>query len=338
MTQKILVTGGTGFIGSHTVVELMTAGYEPVILDNLANSSRKVLGRLAEICGREPAFIQGDVRDATALDAIFQAHKITAVIHFAGLKAVGESVAKPLEYYDNNVAGTACLLKAMQRAGVRHVVFSSSCTVYGEPDTVPIDENSRLTAMSPYGRSKLTCEEMLRDLMRAEPQWRCAILRYFNPVGAHASGRIGEAPNGIPNNLMPFITQVATRKREYLSVFGSDYPTVDGTGVRDYIHVVDLAIGHLAALRYLLDQDKSLTVNLGTGKGVSVLELVGAFERVTGVQIPRKLVDRRPGDVTAVYAEASEMHRLTGWRAERSVDDMCRDSWRWQSANPEGYE
>ncbi|NHC07490.1 UDP-galactose 4-epimerase [Azonexus fungiphilus] len=332
----ILVTGGTGYIGSHTVVELLARGEEVLILDNLCNSSRKVLDRIETIAGRRPDFVEADIRDHAALCALFAARPIDSVIHFAGLKAVGESVEKPLEYYDNNVTGSLSLLRAMRASGVRRLVFSSSATVYGDPHSVPIREDFPLQATNPYGRNKLMVEEILRDLMRAEADWRFAILRYFNPVGAHASGLIGESPNGIPNNLMPFVAQVAVGLRPQLSVFGSDYPTPDGTGVRDYIHVVDLARGHLAALDALTRDDRSLTVNLGTGRGYSVLEMVRAFEQASGRPVPYQLVGRRPGDIATCYADPAQAEALLGWRAQRGIEEMCVDTWRWQSANPDG--
>ena len=334
----ILVTGGTGYIGSHTVVELLAAGKDVLILDNYANSSPKVLERIAKISGRTPAFREGDIRDVDGLRALFAAHRIEAVIHFAGLKAVGESVEQPLTYYDNNVNGTLCLLQAMRQAGVRRLVFSSSATVYGDPHRVPIREDFPLQATNPYGRSKLMVEEMLRDLQRAEADWQIAILRYFNPVGAHPSGLIGENPNGIPNNLMPFVAQVAVGKRAQLSVFGNDYPTPDGTGVRDYIHVVDLAQGHLAALAALARSGQSLTVNLGTGQGYSVLDMVRAFEAASGRPVPYQIVARRPGDIATCYADPSKAKELLHWTAEKTLEDMCRDSWRWQKNNPNGFE
>lgn len=332
----ILVTGGTGYIGSHTVVELLAAGKDVLILDNYANSSPKVLERIAKICGRAPAFREGDIRDVDGLRALFAAHRIEAVIHFAGLKAVGESVEQPLTYYDNNVNGTLCLLQAMRQAGVRRLVFSSSATVYGDPHRVPIRENFPLQATNPYGRSKLMVEEMLRDLQRAEADWQIAILRYFNPVGAHPSGLIGENPNGIPNNLMPFVAQVAVGKRAQLSVFGNDYPTPDGTGVRDYIHVVDLAQGHLAALAALARSGQSLTVNLGTGQGYSVLDMVRAFEAASGRPVPYQIVARRAGDIATCYADPQLAGELLGWQARRGIGEMCADAWRWQSKNPDG--
>ncbi|GAB1369805.1 UDP-glucose 4-epimerase GalE [Azonexus hydrophilus] len=332
----ILVTGGTGYIGSHTVVELLAAGKDVLILDNYANSSPKVLERIAKISGRAPAFREGDIRDADGLRALFAAHRIEAVIHFAGLKAVGESVEQPLTYYDNNVNGTLCLLQAMRQAGVRRLVFSSSATVYGDPHRVPIREDFPLQATNPYGRSKLMVEEMLRDLQRAEADWQIAILRYFNPVGAHPSGLIGENPNGIPNNLMPFVAQVAVGKRAQLSVFGNDYPTPDGTGVRDYIHVVDLAQGHLAALAALARSGQSLTVNLGTGQGYSVLDMVRAFEAASGRPVPYQIVARRAGDIATCYADPQLAGELLGWQARRGIGEMCADAWRWQSKNPDG--
>ena len=332
----ILVTGGTGYIGSHTVVELLAAGKDVLILDNYANSSPKVLARIAKISGRAPAFREGDIRDADGLRALFAAHRIEAVIHFAGLKAVGESVEQPLTYYDNNVNGTLCLLQAMRQAGVRRLVFSSSATVYGDPHHVPIREDFPLQATNPYGRSKLMVEEMLRDLQRAEADWQIAILRYFNPVGAHPSGLIGENPNGIPNNLMPFVAQVAVGKRAQLSVFGNDYPTPDGTGVRDYIHVVDLAQGHLAALAALARSGQSLTVNLGTGQGYSVLDMVRAFEAASGRPVPYQIVARRAGDIATCYADPQLAGELLGWQARRGIGEMCADAWRWQSMNPDG--
>jgi UDP-glucose 4-epimerase len=337
MTTKILITGGAGYIGSHTAVELLNAGHHVVIVDNLCNSSIKVLDRIKNLAGPNFTFIQEDVRNATALDAIFKEHAIEGVIHFAGLKAVGESVTQPIRYFDNNVGSTLALLQAMDRANVRRIVFSSSATVYGNPAQVPINETSQLQVTNPYGRTKLMCEDILRDLQAADPRLHVAILRYFNPVGAHSSGTIGEHPNGIPNNLMPFITQVAVGKREYLNIFGNDYPTPDGTGVRDYIHVVDLAQGHLAAFNYLKNKEQSITVNLGTGRGVSVKELADTFAKQTGVSVPYKFVDRRPGDVAACYANTQLAEKELGWKAELGVERMCTDAWRWQSQNPNGY-
>ena len=337
MSSTILVTGGAGYIGSHTAVELMKAGHQVVIVDNLCNSSLAVLDRIRALGGEGLSFTQADVRDRAALDSLFAKHHIDGVIHFAGLKAVGESVAQPLRYFDNNVGSTLTLFQAMDHAGVRRIVFSSSATVYGDPEQVPITESSRLQVTNPYGRTKLMCEDILRDLQAADPRWHVAILRYFNPVGAHDSGTIGEHPNGIPNNLMPFITQVAVGQREFLSIFGQDYPTPDGTGVRDYIHVVDLAQGHLAALNYLNKQQASITVNLGTGRGVSVKELADTFARVTGVPVPYRFVDRRPGDVATCYADTSLAEKALGWKANLGLDRMCADAWRWQSQNPNGY-
>ncbi len=337
MPPQILITGGAGYIGSHTAVALMDAGHELVIVDNLCNSSARVLERLERLCGRKFHFVQADVRDGAALDRVLAEHPIEGVVHFAGLKAVGESVAQPLRYFDNNVGSTVALLQAMDRAGVRRIVFSSSATVYGNPETVPITEASRLQVTNPYGRTKLMCEDMLRDLQASDARWQVAILRYFNPVGAHESGLIGEHPSGIPNNLMPYITQVAVGQRECLSIFGQDYPTPDGTGVRDYIHVVDLAQGHLAALRYLQERQQGITVNLGTGRGVSVQELADTFARVNGVAVPYRFAPRRPGDVAALCADTTLAERELGWKAERDVARMCQDAWRWQSANPQGY-
>ncbi|MEC5208231.1 UDP-glucose 4-epimerase [Vogesella perlucida] len=332
----ILVTGGAGYIGSHTCLQLLQAGHDLVVLDNLSNSQPEALRRVQKLAGRQLQLVEGDIRDQTMLDAVFR-YPVKAVIHFAGLKAVGESVAEPLRYYDNNVAGTLSLLKAMKKHGCQQLVFSSSATVYGDPASVPIREHFPLSATTPYGRSKLMIEDMLRDLAHAEPDWRIAILRYFKPVGAHASGQIGEDPNGIPNNLMPFISQVAVGKRAQLSVFGDDYPTHDGTGVRDYIHVEDLARGHLCALAKLQQQAGLLTVNLGTGQGYSVLDMVKAFEQASGRPVPYSVTPRRPGDVAACYADPAQAEQLLGWRAEKTLADMCADSWRWQSQNPNGY-
>lgn len=333
----ILLTGGAGYIGSHACVALLDAGYEVVVLDNLCNSSRTAVDRIAQICGKTPAFLEGDVRDAALLDQVFAQHAITAVMHFAGLKAVGESVEKPLAYYDNNVRGTLELLAAMRRASVPTIVFSSSATVYGDPASVPIREDFPRSATNPYGRSKLMIEDILEDLQRAEPGWNVARLRYFNPVGAHASGRIGEEPRGIPNNLMPFVAQVAVGRRERLSVFGDDYPTPDGTGVRDYIHVMDLVEGHVAALDWLRAEGGMLTVNLGTGRGYSVLEMVRAFEQASGRPVPYRIAARRPGDIAACWADPTRARVLLGWEAKRGIDAMCADTWRWQTMNPEGY-
>ncbi len=386
--KRILVTGGTGYIGSHTVVALISAGYDPIIVDNLSNSKVAVLDRIEAITGRRPPFYQADLRDRAALDAVFQQHPIAAVIHFAGLKAVGESVAEPLRYYENNIESTLSLCFVMAARGVKSLVFSSSATVYGDPRTVPIREDFPLAPANPYGRTKLMIEQILQDLYAADPAWQIALLRYFNPVGAHPSGLIGEDPGGYPNNLMPYISQVAVGRRERLSVFGNDYPTPDGTGVRDYIHVMDLADGHVAALRYmekaeastphnssfpnsLLSPSNSLSfprrresmpdsscrrrpassegmaaqdsttipliVNLGTGRGYSVLEMVVAFEKAAGKTIPYQITNRRPGDIAACYADPTLAKKLLGWTASRTLNDMCTDTWRWQSQNPAGY-
>lgn len=326
----ILVTGGTGYIGSHTVVELLGAGREVLIYDNLSNSKLSVLDRIETIAGKRPGFVEGDIRDRAALKQVFAKYKISAVVHFAGLKAVGESVAQPLRYYDNNFSGSVALFETMAEAGVKQLVFSSSATVYGDPASVPIREDAPLSATNPYGRSKLMIEDMLRDTYRADPEWRIALLRYFNPVGAHVSGIIGEDPNGIPNNLLPFVAQVAVGKLKELSVFGSDYPTPDGTGVRDYIHVVDLAKGHLAALNVIAKQPGLITTNLGTGRGYSVLEMVRAFEQASGRKVAYKQVERRPGDIATCYADPAHASKTLGWQAEFGVDEMCRDAWRWQ--------
>jgi UDP-glucose 4-epimerase len=326
----ILVTGGTGYIGSHTCVALALAGHELLILDNLCNSRADVVDRLATICGRRPVFVEGDCRDAGLLDAIFGRHPIRAVMHFAGLKAVGESVTKPLEYYDNNLHGTVQLLAAMRRADVRAFVFSSSATVYSDRDGHVFREDSPRDATNPYGRSKLMIEDILADLQRGELGWSIARLRYFNPVGAHESGLIGEDPQGVPNNLMPFVAQVAAGQREFLNVWGNDYPTPDGTGVRDYIHVVDLAAGHVAALNYLEQQGGLLTVNLGTGRGYSVLNMVRAFSAASGREIPYRIAPRRVGDIAQFWADPALASRLLGWQATRGLDAMCADAWRWQ--------
>ena len=336
-TATILVTGGAGYIGSHTCVALIEAGYTPVVYDNLCNSSAESLARVERITGKRPVFVQADIRDPARLDAVFAQHKIDAAIHFAGLKAVGESVEKPLMYYDNNVGGTVVLLEAMQRAKVHNLIFSSSATVYGDPASTPIREDFPLSATNAYGRSKLMIEEILGDLHRAEPHWRIARLRYFNPVGAHESGLIGEDPRGIPNNLMPYVTQVAVGRLQKLRVFGGDWPTVDGSGVRDYIHVMDLAEGHVAALRYLLGHEGMLTVNLGTGQGYSVLQMVQAFGKSIGRDLPYEIVARRPGDIAECWADPAAAKALLGWSAKRGLDTICADAWRWQQGNPEGY-
>lgn len=344
--QRVLVTGGAGYIGSHTCLELLQAGHAVTVLDNLSNSSPESLKRVESLAGRTLSFVQGDIRDGDLLRRVIGGPsegrpRFDAVVHFAGLKAVGESVAQPLSYYDNNLTGTICLLRAMAEGDLKTLVFSSSATVYGDPVSVPILESFSRSATNPYGRSKLVIEDMLEDLYRSDPSWRIARLRYFNPVGAHVSGLIGEDPSGAPNNLMPYVSQVAIGRREYLQVFGGDYPTPDGTGVRDYIHVVDLANGHLAALRALWQGDdpsgRLLTVNLGTGVGVSVLDLVKAFELASGRPVPYRIVERRAGDVAACYANPALALTLLGWQARRNLADMCTDAWRWQSQNPHGY-
>ncbi|NDY89992.1 UDP-glucose 4-epimerase GalE [Ideonella livida] len=337
MSTKILLTGATGYIASHTWLALWEAGYEVVGVDNFSNSSPEVLRRLTELSGRTPTFIEADVNDAQAMEAVFDAHPIAAVVHFAAFKAVGESTAQPLKYYENNLGGLVNMLQVMGRRGVRNFVFSSSATVYGEPQFLPYTEQHPLAAMNVYGRTKLMGEQILRDLEVAEPDWHIAWLRYFNPVGAHESGRMGEDPRGVPNNLMPYVQQVAVGRREYLSVFGGDYDTPDGTGVRDYLHVMDLAEGHVAAVRYLLERQRSITVNLGTGVGYSVLDLVRAFEKAAGKPIPYRIVERRPGDLPSYYADATLAREALGWQARRSLEQMCADAWRWQSGNPQGY-
>lgn len=332
-----MVTGAAGYIGSHTCVELLEAGFSVVAVDNLSNSSEKSLERVEKITGKAVTFHKRDIRDKSGMENIFAQSRIDAIIHFAGLKAVGESVAEPLRYYDNNVGGTISLLQTAQKAGVRHFVFSSSATVYGDPDFSPVPETARLSVANPYGRSKLIVEEILNDLSFSDPSWSIAILRYFNPVGAHPSGMIGEDPYGIPNNLMPYVAQVAVGKLKELAVFGNDYPTKDGTGVRDYIHVMDLARGHVDALAYLFEKKKGFTVNLGTGVGYSVLDVVHAFEKACSHSIPYRIAPRRAGDVPLYYADPSLAYTLLGWKAEYGLDDMCRDYWRWQSRNPNGY-
>ena len=335
-TRTVLCTGGAGYIGSHTCVELLQAGCDVVVIDNLCNSSAESLERVKQIAGKAPAaFHRADIRDSAALDRIFSERRIDSVIHFAGLKAVGESNRIPLDYYENNVAGSVNLLQAMKRHNVKNIVFSSSATVYGEPQSVPIRENFPTSATNPYGRSKLIIEEILRDLYKSDKQWKIALLRYFNPVGAHESGLIGESPKGIPNNLMPFISQVASGKLQCLNVFGDDYPTRDGTGVRDYIHVVDLAKGHLAAMRYLEQRERGelFVTNLGTGIGYSVLEMVQAFEKVAGVKVPYRIVERRPGDIAECYADTKYAKEAMGWMAEFGLERMCKDSWRWEEGS-----
>jgi UDP-glucose 4-epimerase len=335
--MAILVTGGAGFIGSHACLELLRAGHDVTVVDNLSNSHEEALRRVQALAGRDLVFHRADIRDAAAMERIFAAGGVESVIHFAGLKAVGESVEKPLLYWDNNVTGTIVLLDAMARHGVKTVVFSSSCTVYGDPASVPIREDFPVSAVNPYGMTKLTIERMLHDVYRADPAWHIAVLRYFNPVGADASGRIGENPHGVPMNLVPYITQVAIGKREVVSIYGNDYPTRDGTGVRDYIHVTDLVLGHLSALEKLRAVAGVLTCNLGTGVGYSVLEMVQAFERVIGRPIPYRVVARRPGDVAEAWADPERAREVLGWVAERDLDRMCADAWRWQTMNPDGF-
>lgn len=355
MNKKILVTGGAGYIGTHTCIALQEAGYDIVIYDNLSNSSREAVSRVSNLIGQPIDFIEGDIRDVKLLKQVFSDNQFFGIIHFAGLKAVGESVAKPLMYYDNNVNGTITLLQVMAECDVKNLVFSSSATVYGDPKALPIDEESERSCTNPYGQSKLTVEHILEDLAVSDVSWNLISLRYFNPVGAHPSGQIGEDPNDIPNNLMPYISQVAVKKLAKLSIFGNDYPTVDGTGVRDYIHVTDLAQGHVAALNYLeqrasIEKKSSdqmstsqtnsvgfLPINLGTGKGTSVLELVNAFSKVSEQAIPYQFVDRRAGDIASCYASANRAKTLLDWQATLSIEDMCQDSWRWQSMNPKGY-
>ena len=336
--QTILVTGGAGYIGSHTVLQLLEAGNQVIVLDNLCNSSQESLNRVEELTGKKTIFVQGDIRDHTILELLFSKHKINAVIHFAGLKAVGESVEKPLNYYNNNVYGTLTLCEAMKKYGVKNLVFSSSATVYGDPVELPLREDMPTgEPTNPYGMSKLMVERVLRDLYKSDNNWNIALLRYFNPAGAHPSGRIGEDPNGIPNNLMPFITQVATGKRELLSIYGNDYDTPDGTGVRDYIHVEDLADGHLKALDQLYTVPGIVTYNLGTGQGYSVLDMVKEFEKQSGKSIPYQFVPRRGGDVASCYACPKTASEALGWKATRGLAEMCKDAWNWQASNPEGY-
>lgn len=337
MTQSILVTGGAGYIGTHTVIQLLEAGHEVIVLDNLSNSSREALNRVEAMTGKEVTFYLGDILDRALLEQIFLTHTIDAVIHFAGLKAVGESVKEPLRYYENNVVGTTVLLEVMQAFDVKRIVFSSSATVYGMPERTPIDESFPLSATNPYGRSKLMIEDILRDVAVADSEWSIALLRYFNPIGAHPSGQIGEDPFDVPNNLMPYITQVAVGKLNELSVFGDDYDTPDGTGVRDYIHVVDLASGHLQALDYVMDQTGVEAFNLGTGTGYSVLDLVHAFEQESGKSVPYRVTDRRPGDIAMCFADPMKSKQMLGFEAKHDIRDMCRDAWNWQSNNPNGY-
>lgn len=334
--ERVLLTGGAGYIGSHTCVELLEAGYEVVIYDNFSNSSRNAINRIEAIVGKEVIFEEGDIRDGERLRTIIRKYDCSAVIHFAGLKAVGESTQIPLVYYDNNVIGTIRLLEAMQDTGVKRIVFSSSATVYGEPKYLPLDEGHPLGATNPYGRSKLIVEDILQDLFSSDPDWHITILRYFNPVGAHKSGLIGEDPLGVPNNLMPFVAQVAAGRRDKLNIWGGEYNTADGTGVRDYIHVVDLANGHLKALQRL-SQAQCKVINLGTGRGYSVLDVVNFFQRASGKNIPYEICSRRPGDISECYADPSAAELELGWKAVLSLDDMCKDSWSWQSKNPNGY-
>jgi len=335
--MTILVTGGTGYIGSHTVVQLLAAGHDVLILDNLSNSKVQVIDRITKIVGKTPGFIQGDIRDRALLKKLFAEHAIETVIHFAGLKAVGESVQKPLMYYENNVSGSIVLFEEMAAANLKSIVFSSSATVYGDPQFLPITEDHPLSVTNPYGQNKWMIENILRDIYVADTTWKIVLLRYFNPVGAHISGTIGEDPAGIPNNLMPFVAQVAVGKRQLLQVFGNDYSTPDGTGVRDYIHVEDLASGHLAALDYLQNHDGVLTVNLGTGKGTSVMEMIEAFKKASGKAIAYEVVSRRSGDIASCYADPSKAKAVLGWQAIYGIEQMCEDAWRWQSQNPNGF-
>lgn len=335
--MNVLVTGGMGYIGSHTCLQMIAAGMTPVIVDNLYNSKRSVLERIEKVSGQTPTFIEGDIRDKALMKQVLVEHNIDAVIHFAGLKAVGESVEKPLEYYDNNVNGTLVLVDAMREAGVKTLVFSSSATVYGDPASVPITEDFPTSATNPYGRSKLMVEECLTDFQNANPDWSITLLRYFNPVGSHPSGELGEDPQGIPNNLMPFVSQVAVGRREFLSVFGDDYPTKDGTGVRDYIHVMDLSDGHVAALEKVGKTSGLHIYNLGTGNGYSVLEMVHAFEKASGKPVPYQIAPRRAGDIAECWADPSKAQGELGWSATRSLDEMTQDTWRWQSNNPNGF-
>jgi UDP-glucose 4-epimerase len=336
--KNILVTGGAGYIGSHTCVELLNSGYDVYVVDNLSNSKETALHRVEEICGRSVKFIKADLLDEAALDQIFRTAGIDAVIHFAGFKAVGESTRIPLEYYHNNIVGSITLFRVMEKYNVKNLVFSSSATVYGNPHKVPIEENSPLSATNPYGRTKLMIEEILKDLYASDNNWRIVILRYFNPVGAHSSGKIGEDPQGIPNNLMPYIAQVAIGKLSHLNIFGHDYPTIDGTGVRDYIHVVDLAIGHIHALQKIAQTSDHFVYNLGTGRGYSVLEVVKAFQQSSKRSIPYKFAERRPGDIAICYANAHLAEMELKWKTERTIEDMCGDMWRWQMTNPNGYD
>ena len=337
--MNVLVTGGAGYIGSHTCVELITAGHTPVVIDNLCNSSAESLRRVAEITGKPVAFIKGDVRDEALLEKVLSQHRIDCAIHFAGLKAVGESVAKPLEYYQNNLDATLTLCRVMARHNVKRIIFSSSATVYSGDNEMPLRETSVTgSCTNPYGWTKYMGEQILRDIAKADPEWSVVNLRYFNPVGAHESGRIGEHPNGIPNNLMPYISQTAIGRRDHLNVFGNDYPTPDGTGVRDYIHVVDLARGHVAAIEYLMSHTGEAVFNLGTGRGYSVLDMVHAFEEANGVRVPYEIAPRRAGDLAVCYADPAKSAEVLGWHAEHDLMDMCRDTWNWQKQNPNGYD
>jgi UDP-glucose 4-epimerase len=336
--MHILVTGGAGYIGSHTCILLIEAGYNVIVFDNFSNASKESIKRVEKIVGKDITLVEGDIRNKDDLHKVFNAHKIDAVIHFAGLKAVGESVADPLKYYDNNIHGTIVLCEVMAKYDCKSIVFSSSATVYGDPHTTPIKEDFPLSTTNPYGRSKLFIEEMLKDLYISDDTWKIVLLRYFNPVGAHASGTIGEDPHGIPNNLMPFIAQTAVGKREYLNVLGDDYETHDGTGVRDYIHVMDLADGHVKALDKIDTFNQVMTINLGTGKGYSVLDMVKAFEKASGKKVPYKMAPRRAGDIAKCFADPSYAKEILGWEATRSIEEMCEDSWRWQSNNPNGYK
>ena len=338
MAKRILVTGGAGFIGSHTLIELHKAGYEFVVVDNLVNSNPEALRRVGELIGAEVPFVKADIRDREALNKVFEQYKFDSCIHFAGLKAVGESVAKPLEYYENNMSGTFTLIDVMRQHGCKNIIFSSSATVYGDPAIIPITEECpKGHCTNPYGQTKSMLEQVLMDVQKADPEWNVVLLRYFNPIGAHQSGRIGENPNGIPNNLMPYITQTAIGRRKELGVFGNDYDTHDGTGVRDYIHVVDLATAHVAALQ-AIEKNAGLAIyNIGTGHGYSVLDVVNAFEKANGVKVPYSIKPRRPGDIATCYCDPSKAERELGWKAKYGIEDMCRDSWNWQSQNPEGY-
>lgn len=336
--MSVLVTGGAGFIGSHTCVELLESGFDVVVCDNLSNASEEALKRVEKITGKTVKFYKTDIRDREGLDTIFEKENIDSVIHFAGLKAVGESVEKPLLYYDNNIHGTLVLCEAMKKAGCKSIVFSSSATVYGDPHTVPIKEDFPLHATNPYGRTKLMIEEILQDLCVSDPEWKVILLRYFNPIGAHESGLIGEDPKGIPNNLVPYVAQVAIGKHEFVRVFGNDYNTPDGTGVRDYIHVVDLAKGHVCALHKIEASDPGVLIyNLGTGIGYSVLDVVKAYGKACGKDLPYKILDRRPGDIATCYADPAKAKAELGWEAQFGIERMCADSWKWQSTNPEGY-